>query len=613
MPFMPYRLLLACCLLPGLLLPVRALAAIQSGEAVALHGEPGLPAGFSHFPYANPQAPVGGTLRLDATGTFDSLNPFINKGVPAEGLGRLYDSLTVPSEDEPFSRYGLLASRITRDPDDASWIIYDLRPEARFSDGQPVTSADVVETFRLIQTQGSPMYKSYYGDLLRVEALGPYRVRFVFRSKDNRELPLTVGEQPILPAHYWRTHDFSRSSLDIPVGSGPYRIADIQPGRQITYERRKDYWGANLPVNRGLHNFARVSYQYYRDGMVSFEGFKAGQYDIRVENKAKTWATEYNFPAVRRHDVVRIEQPNQNPSGMQGFLFNLRHAPLNDIAVRHALAMAFDFEWSNRALFYQAYRRTHSYFDNSELAATGLPSAAELRLLKPWRAQLPATVFGPAVVPPVSQADGYDRDNLLAAQRILDQAGWHWRNGALRNAQGQPLVLEMLLVQPEFVRVIQPYKRNLARLGITLNIRLMDAAQYIERLRQFDFDMTVGGFPASASPGNELYGYWSSQSADQPGSLNLTGLKSPAVDALLGDITRARSREDLVTATRALDRILRAEWLLVPNYYTSVYRIAAWDRFGHPAQAPRYGDGLETWWWDAARAARLTADHVGSP
>lgn len=598
---MSYRLLLA------LWLPVQALAMPETVTALALHGKPALPAGFTHFPYANPSAPIGGSLRLDATGTFDSLNPFINKGVPAEGINRIYDSLTVASEDEPFSRYGLLAARMVRDPADASWIIYELRPEARFSDGQPVTAEDVTGTFRLIKQHGSPVYKSYYADLLRVDVLDRLRVRFVFRGRDNRELPLTVGEQPILPMHYWRRHDFARSSLDIPVGSGPYRIADIQPGRRITYVRRPDYWGAALPVNRGLHNFAQVSYQYYRDGTVAFEGFKAGQYDIRQENKAKTWATEYRFPAVRAHDVVRLEQRHQNPSGMQGFLFNLRRAPMEDRRVRQALALAFDFEWSNRALFYGAYRRTRSYFDNSELAAAGVPSAGERRLLAPWRDRLPAEVFGPAVLPPVSGGDGYDRANLLKAQQLLAAAGWQWRDGALRNPQGQPLHLEMLLVQPEFERVVQPYRRNLARLGVQLDIRILDAAQYIERLRQFDFDLTVGGFPASASPGNELTGYWSQEAAGTPGSRNLTGLRSPAVDALIAAITGAQSRRDLVTASRALDRVLRAEWLLVPHYHTAIYRIAYWDRFGRPAHPPRYGDGLETWWWDAARASRLDA------
>ena len=577
-------------------------ARIEISHALALHGQPALPLGFTHFPFANPSAPIGGHLRLDSTGTFDSLNPFISKGISAEGINRIYDSLTVASPDEPFTRYGLLAERIERDPKDASWVIYQLRPEARFSDGKPVRAADVVETFRLIQSHGAPAYKAYFADLKHVQALTPLRVRFEFRSKTNRELPLIVGEMSILPKHYWQNRAFEKSSLDIPIGSGPYTVANVDPGRRISYARNPNYWGWKLPINRGLHNFTRISYRYYRDGSVAFEGFKADQYDIRLENKAKTWATEYNFPAVQNGQVIKLEQRHENPSGMQGFLFNTRRSPLNDIRVREAMSLAFDFEWSNRALFYQAYKRTSSYFDNSALAATGLPSQAERRLLTPFRRQLPPQVFGPAVMPPRSQGDGYNRDNLIAAQKLLKQAGWRVQQGQLINAKGVPLRLEMLLVQPEFERITQPFKRNLARLGITLDIRILDAAQYVERLRQFDFDLTVGGFPASSSPGNELWSFWSSTAAATPGSRNLTGLKSAAVDALVGQVTQAQDRGELVTAVRALDRVLRAQHLVVPHYHTPVIRIAAWNRFGRPERPPRFGDGLDTWWFSRPAA-----------
>lgn len=577
----------------------------EFSHALALHGKPALPVSFKHFPFVNPNAPIAGKLRLDATGTFDSLNGFINKGVPAEGLNRLYDSLTVASPDEPFTRYGLLAERMERDPDDASWIIYHLRPQARFSDGVPVRAADVVETFRLIKSKGAPAYQAYFADVLRVQALSPLTVRFDFRSKNNRELPLIVGEMSILPKHYWQHRTFDKTSLDIPVGSGPYTISSIDPGRRITYTRNPRYWGWSLPVNRGLNNFLEISYRYYRDASVAFEAFKAGQYDIRLENKAKTWATEYQFPAVTARQVIRLEQPHENPSGMQGFLFNTRRAALSDLRTRQAISLAFDFEWSNRALFYQAYHRTRSYFDNSELAAVGMPSAAERKLLSPFRHQLPATVFGTAVMPPASQGDGYNRENLREAQVLLKAAGWHLQAGRLINTQGHPLVLEMLLVQPEFERITQPFKRNLARLGITLDIRILDAAQYIERLRQFDYDLTVGGFPASSSPGNELWSFWGSTAASIPGSRNLTGLKSAAADALITQITGAHDRKQLITAVRALDRVLRAQWLVVPHYHTPVYRIAAWDRFSRPARPPRYGDGLDTWWLDAEKSQRL--------
>jgi microcin C transport system substrate-binding protein len=574
-------------------------ARIELSHALALHGQPALSTGFTHFPFVNPNAPIGGHLRLDSTGTFDSLNPFISKGIPAEGISRIYDSLTAASPDEPFSRYGLLAERIERDPNDASWVIYQLRPEARFSDGTPVRATDVVETFRLIQDQGAPAYKAYFADIKRVQALTPLRVRFDFRSNHNRELPLIVGEMSILPKHYWQGRAFDKSSLEIPIGSGPYTVASIDPGRRITYARNPSYWGWKLPVNRGLHNFKSISYRYYRDGSVAFEAFKADQYDIRLENKAKTWATEYNFPAVQSGRVIKLEQQHENPSGMQGFLFNTRRSPLNDIRIREAISLAFDFEWSNRALFYQAYKRTSSYFDNSALAATGLPSQAEQRLLKPFKNQLSSQAFGQAVMPPISQGDGYNRDNLIAAQKLLKQAGWRVQQGQLINAKGEPLRLEMLLVQPEFERITQPFKRNLARLGITLDIRILDAAQYVERLRQFDFDLTVGGFPASSSPGNELWSFWSSTAATTPGSRNLTGLKSAAVDSLIAQVTRAQDRSELVTAVRALDRVLRSQHLVVPHYHTPVYRIAAWNRFGRPERPPRFGDGIDSWWFNS--------------
>lgn len=587
----------------GVILPTASAQAaassshIVSSYAIALHGDPALPANFTHFPYVNANAPKGGRMRFSSTGTFDSMNPFINRGNPPDGIQRIYDTLTTPSQDEAYTRYGLLAERIEHDPSDNSWVIYHLRPQARFSDGQPVRASDVVFTFKTLLSKGSPSSKTYYADVIAVDALDPLTVRFRFRSKNNRELPLTVGEAAILPEHYWRHHDFDATNLEPPIGSGPYVIAEINPGRFISYRRNPKYWGANLPVNRGINNFDLISYQYYRDGTVAFEGFKADQYDIREENKAKTWAKEYNFPAVRSGQVIKIDQKHENPSGMQGVAMNTRRAPLNDVRVRQALALTFDFEWSNRALFYGAYKRTVSYFDNSELAARGMPSAAELALLKPWAKTLPTSVFGPAVMPSVSQGDGYNRANLLLAQQQLADAGWHYRDGALRNAAGLPMRFELLLVQPEMERIIAPMRRNMARLGITLDLRVLDVAQYVERLRQFDYDMTISGVGQSNSPGNEQAGFWGSQAADTPGSQNLTGIKLAAIDALDTGIIHARSREELITHVRALDRILRAEWLMIPQFHISTYRIAAWNHFGRPANPPRYGNNLDAWWW----------------
>ncbi|REH36966.1 microcin C transport system substrate-binding protein [Paraperlucidibaca baekdonensis] len=591
------RLAMRCCFLAMGLFGMSAQAAVQHSHAITLRGAPALAEGFRHFNSVNPDAPKGGRLRLDALGTFDSLNGFINKGVAAEGLNRLYDSLTAGSEDEFGTRYGLLAKRIIRDPNDASWVIYELRPEARFSDGHPLRAEDVVFTFETLLSEGAPAYKAYFADIASVTALSPLRVKFRFKHKTNRELPMTVGEIGILPKHYWATREFNRTSLEVPIGSGPYVISDIDPGRRISYARNPDYWARDLNVNRGRYNFDQISYQYYRDGSVAFEGFKANQYDVREENKAKTWATEYNFPAVTDGRVILQRQRHENPAPMQGFAFNTRRTPLNDLAVREALSLAFDFEWANRALFFGAYTRTTSFYANSDLAAQGVPSKAELALLKPWRKQLPAAAFGPAVTPAKSAGDGYDRANLLRAQALLKQAGWHYRDGALRDVAGTPMRLEMLLVQPEFERIVQPLRRNLARLGIDLSIRLLDVAQYIERLRQFDFDLTVTGVPASLSPGNELWSYWGSQSADTPGSGNLVGLKSPAVDALIARITQAKSRDTLVTSVHALDRVLRAQWLLIPQFHIPFFRIARWDFFGLPNDPPRYGLGLDSWWW----------------
>ena len=597
---MPHRggVLFRCTLaFIGLMLSLSASAAVTNSHAITLRGQPALVDGFHHFSYVNPNAAKGGSLRLDALGTFDSLNSYINKGIAAEGLSRLYDSLTAASEDEFGTRYGLLAERIIRDPNDASWVIYKLRPQARFSDGYPVRAKDVVFTFETLLKDGAPAYKAYFADIISVKALTPLTVEFRFKSKSNREMPMTVGEISILPKHYWATREFNRTSLELPIGSGPYVISHIDPGRRITYARNPNYWARDLNVNRGLYNFDRISYQYYRDGSVAFEGFKANQYDVREENKAKTWATEYNFPAVNDGRVKLQRQRHENPAPMQGFAFNTRRAPLDDLRVREALSLAFDFEWANRALFYGAYTRTTSFYANSELAAQGLPSRAELKRLSPWRKQLPEAVFGPAVMPPVSAGDGYDRGNLLRAQALLKAAGWTYHDGALRNQQGLPMQLEMLIVQPEFERIVQPLRRNLARLGVDLRIRILDAAQYIERLRQFDFDLTVTGIPASLSPGNELWSYWGSASADAPGSGNLVGLKSAAVDALITGITRAQTRRELLTGVHALDRVLRAQWLLIPQFHIPYFRVARWDFFGLPAKPPRYGLGLDSWWW----------------
>ncbi|HBT57297.1 MAG TPA: hypothetical protein DEA92_09225, partial [Pseudomonas sp.] len=493
-------------------------------HALTLYDEaPRYPADFSHFEYVNPDAPKGGTLRLSGFGGFDSLNPYISRGTSADQLGLIYDTLTFHALDEPFTEYGLVAESMEK-ADDGSWVRFTLRPEARFHDGVAITADDVVFTFNTLIEHGAPFYRAYYGDVDRVVADNPQSVTFHFKHTGNRELPLVLGQLPVLPKHYWQGRDFSKGSLEPPLGSGPYRIGQVRPGRSISFERVEDYWAKDLPVMRGFYNFDTVVVDYYRDGNVTLEAFKAGQFDFNQEMAAKNWATGYASPALDAGQIVKEEIPNNNTQGMQGFVFNLRKPYFQDARVRQAITLLFDFEWSNATLFHNAYTRTSSYFDNSELAARGEPDASELALLEPLRDQLPAAVFGPAWVPPKTDGSGAIREQRRTAYALLKDAGWQIVDDQLVNADGEPLQFEFLLVQPEFERVLLPFKRNLASLGITMELRRVDVSQYINRLRSREFDMVVTGFGQSNSPGNEQREYWHSSSADNPGSRNLMGL-----------------------------------------------------------------------------------------
>lgn len=581
-------------------------------HAMALHGEPRYPAGFRHFDYVNPQAPKGGDIRMDSIGTFDSLNPFIPKGNVAEGIGRIYETLAAKSDDEAFSLYGLIAEKFERDPQDNSWIIFHINPLAQFSDGTPITAADVVFSFNILNKEGDPGYKAMFADVGKAEELDPRRARFTFKTRQNRELALILASQlPILPRHFWAKRDFGKTSLEAPLGSGPYTIGKIDAGRSITYVRNPKWWGLALPPNVGSHNFNSITYRYYRDMTVALEAFKSGQYDIREENKAKNWATEYNFPA-RREGLVRQDNiPNENPAGMQGFVFNLRKPKFQDIRVREALAQAFDFEWSNRFLFFNAYNRTTSFFANSELSSRhAAPSPAELALLAPYRQQLPDTVLSGTTIP-VSDGSGRNRKNLMYAQQLLRQAGWRIQNSTLVNAKGEPFEFEILLVQPELERIVQPVRRNLEKLGITMRIRNIDTSQYINRIRKFDYDMIIHSYRQSLSPGNEQRDMWNSQMADQPGSRNIAGIKNPVVDALVEHVITAQSREQLIAATRALDRVLLAHWYVIPQYHINKYRVAYWDFFRRPAVSPKYSLGVDTWWVDQARLQTIRKRQSG--
>jgi microcin C transport system substrate-binding protein len=586
------------------ILPLRADEAPQPRHGASMYGKLKYGPDFTHFDYANPDAPKGGTLTLSAIGSFDNLNQFILKGNNAAGLGLVYDTLTVGDLEEPFSEYGLIAESVTI-PEDRSWVIFTLRPEARWQDGTPITVEDVIWTLETLKTKGHPFYRAYYANIVKAEKVGDRQVKMTFDGKMNRELPLIAGQMPVLPKHYYEKVEFDKTTLTPPLGSGPYRIKRVDPGRTIVYERDPNYWGANLPVNRGRNNFDEVRYEYYRDANVALEAFKAGNFDVQVENNSKDWATAYTGPAFDKGLIVREEIPNQRGTGMQGFVFNTRHAIFKDPKVRAALAYAFDFEWTNQNLFYGQYQRTESYFSNSELASSGLPSAAELKLLEPYRDQLPAEVFTKEYQAPSTKGSDLRR-NLRTALEMLRETGWEVRDGRLVNKQtGQPLAFEILLVQPAFERIVGPFVQNLKRLGIDARMRTVDTAQYQNRLDDFDFDMIVASWGESQSPGNEQRDYWGSRAAGTRGSRNYAGIQSQVVDALIDKIIQAPTREDLVTATHALDRVLLWGHYVIPHWHITYDRVAYWNKFSRAKVNPIYGIDLFAWWIDPVKVAAL--------
>ncbi|AXK57356.1 MULTISPECIES: extracellular solute-binding protein [Pseudomonas] len=592
---MPLRALLLRT--SGLLFGVIACCAQAAPQhALTLYNEaPKYPANFQHFDFVNPDAPKGGTFRMAGFGSFDSLNPFISKGVPEQNIGLIYDTLMAQSLDEPFTEYGLVAGKIEKAPDN-SWVRFYLRPEARFNDGQPIRAEDVVFSFQTLMSAGSPLYRGYYADVDQVIAEDPLRVLFKFKHSNNRELPLILGQLTVLPKHWWESRDFAKSNLEVPLGSGPYRVTAVKAGRSIRYERVKDYWGRDLPVNRGFYNFDVITSDYYRDNTVALEALKAGQFDYWLEMSAKNWANAYNTPAVAQGRLIKEQIANGNPTGMQGFVFNTRRPMFQDVRVRHALSLLLDFEWSNKQLFNGAYTRTRSYFENSEMAATGLPGPDELAILEPLRGKIPEQVFNEAFAPSQCDGSGMIRAQQRQAYQLLQEAGWRIVDDKMVDAQGKPVVIEFLLAQTEFERVLLPFKRNLADLGIDLVIRRVDVSQYITRVRSRDFDMIVGSFPQSNSPGNEQREFWMSSSADKPGSRNYIGLKDPAIDSLVESLINADSRASLVAHARALDRVLQWGYYVIPNWHIKTWRVAYWDHIGHPQVAPKYDIGINTWW-----------------
>ena len=573
-------------------------------HGIAMHGDPKYGPDFTHFDYVNPDAPKGGTVRLSAIGTYDTLNPYTLRGVSAAGLGYLFESLMVGSLDEAFTEYGLIAESVEA-PQDRSWVAFTIRPEARFHDGKPITAEDVIWSFETLKTKGEPFYRAYYANVAKAEALSERKVKFTFEPGDNRELPLIMGQLPVLPKHYWEGRDFEKTTLDIPVGSGPYKIESFEPGRSITFVRDPDYWGKDLPVARGFSNFERIRYDYYRDSTVALEAFKAGTVDFRQENNSKLWATSYDVPQVKTGQLKLLTVNHEIPTGMQGFAMNLRRPIFGDRKVREALSYAFDFEWSNKNLFYGQYTRTKSYFSNSELASRGLPEGEELAILEKYRGKIPEEVFTTPYDPPSTDGSGNNRDNLRKAAKLLKEAGWSVKDGRLVNAQGQLFEFEILLSSPDFERIAQPFARALERLGVTARIRTVDPAPYENRLEDYDYDMTVEVFGQSLSPGNEQRDFWGSASADIPGGRNTIGIKDPVVDELVNLVISAPTRESLIARTRALDRVLLWGHYVIPHWHIRSFRVAFWNMFGRPAEFPKYGFAFDAWWVDQQKLSEL--------
>ena len=603
------------CVLTGLTLSLLTLVSGVSAQSVklvhgiAMHGEPKYAADFKHFDYVNPRAPKGGSLRTASSGTFDSFHRHIDIGNAAD-TGAI-ESLLVGSGDEAFSMYGLIAESMEV-PDDRSWIIFNLRPQARWHDGKPITADDVVWTFEILTTQGAVFWRRYYGDIKKVEKLSDHRVKFTFLGSSNRELPLIVGQMPILPKHYWATRDFTKTTLEPPLGSGPYRIKDFEPGRYINYERVESYWGAELPVNVGLYNFDAMRTDFYRDDTAIRLALKSGDIDLRVENQAKAWASDYDVDAVDNGWLNKELIEHDLSTGMQGFAMNTRREPFNDRNVRKALAYAFDFEWSNRTLFFGQYVRTESYFSNSELAASGLPKGEELEILERYRDQLPPDIFTEPYRAPKTDGSGWPRENLKEAFRLLAKAGWVVKDLKLVNEQtGEPMSIEILLVSQAFERIVLPFARNLERLGIDTEIRLVDPSQYTFRIRNRDFDMFVAGWGQSNSPGNEQRNYWSTAAADIPSTRNYPGIKDPVIDELIELVVNAPDRESLVERTRALDRVLLFGHYVIPNWHIQNHRVLHWDKFSRPTGYLLAGLMIDRWWYDDAKAAAL-ADEIES-
>jgi len=574
-------------------------------HGLAMHGDLKYSSNFKHFEYVNPNAPKGGSIRLSAIGGFDSLNPFIVKGNAASGAAFIYETLMTSSADEAFSVYGQLAKTV-RTPKDRSWVEFTLRDEARWHDGKMITADDVIFSYETLVSKGAPFYRLYYGSVERAVKIDQKTVRFDFKPGENRELPLILGQLTVLPKHYWATREFNATTLEPPLGSGAYKIKRIEANRTIIMERVSDYWGKDLPVNKGLNNFDTLEFEYYRDAQVAIEAFTGGRFDFRREFSSKAWATSYKVPAVDKGHIKLERFDHNRPTGMQGFAYNIRRDLFKDPVVREALAYAFDFTWSNKNLFYGQYKRSRSYFDNSELEATGLPSDAELVLLEPLRNSIPPEVFTEEYTPPESDGSGNIRTNLRTASKLLRDAGWVIKDGIRVNEKtGVKLEFEVLLSSPIFERIVLPFSKNLEKLGVKIRTRTVESAQYRRRLDTFDYDMVVGNWGQSMSPGNEQRDFWGSASVNQQGSRNIIGINDPAIDTLIEKLIAAPDRKALVTAAHALDRVLQWNHFVIPHFHAGYDRIAYWDKFGKPDVTPASGTQFLSWWVDLEKAVTI--------
>ncbi len=572
-------------------------------HGIAIFGDLKYPANFTHFDYVNPKAPKGGIAKLAAFGSFDTFNPYIIKGNPAAGASLLHCTLLASSNDEPFSMYAYLAEKVELAPDRKS-VMFTLNKNAKFSDGTPVTVDDVIFSFHTLMKKGSPLFVQYYRDVKNVEKVGEGQVRFVFSTDQNRELPLILGHLPVFSKAFYEKHPFEKADLTPPVGCGPYKIASFKAGQSINYERIPNWWAGNFPSQVGEYNFD-ITYVYYRDQNVLFEAFKSGDHDFRTENIAKNWAQGYNIPSVKEGKILLKEVPNTLPQGMQMFVFNTRKPVFQDRKVREAIAKVFDFEWANKNLFFNAYKRSLSYFSNSPMASSGLPQGEELKILERFKDKLPIEVFTKEFKLPITNGSGSDRKVLAEADQLLKEAGWIVKDGKRVNEKrAAPLTFEFLLADPAYERAALALQRNLGALGITMTTRTVTPSEYIARVGNFDYDMILDAIPASESPGNEQRDFWGSKFADARDGRNHAGVKDPVVDELIELVIQSPDRPALETRVRALDRVLQWGYYGVPGWHSALSRVAYWNKFGQPEKKPKDGVGFTTWWIDPVLATK---------